>query len=143
MTESSCLEALCDLREMTLWPDSRTLEAVRDILCSQQLQHSLPTVACAVTIMFTLSNDAVALLDGCVAWSSWASVVIYTQSDTDLERNKFTLYIYIYITYNTCIIYIFYILYMYIEYILFCVRHSGKKLEKVNMVFTMWANNMQ
>jgi len=33
-----CLEALCDLCEKNLWPDSRPLEAVRNILCSQQLQ---------------------------------------------------------------------------------------------------------
>lgn len=32
-----CLEALCDLCEKNLWPDSRPLEAVRNILCSQQL----------------------------------------------------------------------------------------------------------
>ena len=32
-----CLEALCDLCEKNLWPDSRPLEAVRNILYSQQL----------------------------------------------------------------------------------------------------------
>lgn len=71
--------------------------------------------------MFTLSNEAVALLDGCVAWSRMASVIIGTKKNhTELELNKFTLYV------------------------LFSVRYSGTKTWKKidNVLFNIWVNNI-
>lgn len=68
--------------------------------------------------MFPLSSDAVVLLDVCVASSCRASAVTCTQSETDLEINKFI-------------------------YIILCKTFRKKKLEKDNTLFDIWANNMQ
>lgn len=82
--ESCCLGALCDLGETDLWPDSRTLEAVRDFSAVSSGGDSLPVVACAALTTFTL-------IKWCACLAKQGIFVIRTQNEADLKINKLTL----------------------------------------------------